>query len=370
MNFQYSSICRGGHSILEKLIKAGIEHPEQYISFFNLRNYDRINTSKVMKQAEAVSGVDYETARKEHDDTVGAGYAGRGEESAATLGNTAKFDAYQKEASNSTTADTVSPCYMLDGPPLTSMNWDSDSSSEMDAFVSEELYIHTKCLIADDRVVIVGSANLNDRSQLGYHDSEMAVVIEDSNMVDSELDGHAYQASKFGTLLRRMLFRKHLGLLAPQDFTKPDVDFMPAGEGENSYDFGSAPDLAVRDVLSDNFQNLWKSTAEKNTEIFDKAFAPVPNNRITTWELYESEYASLFVSPSPKGTKEEDKKPSKYAYGHVVKDNFPGGVGELKEWLGGVRGTLVTMPLDFLSNVKDLVKEGLGYNAMTEEIYT
>ena len=32
-------------------------------------------------------------------------------------------------------------------------------------------------MIVDDRRVICGSANLNDRSQIGYHDSEIAICI-------------------------------------------------------------------------------------------------------------------------------------------------------------------------------------------------
>jgi phospholipase D1/2 len=53
-----------------------------------------------------------------------------------------------------------------------------------------ELYIHSKILIADDRIAIIGSANLNDRSQLGYHDSEIAVVIEDPTPVRSVRYNH------------------------------------------------------------------------------------------------------------------------------------------------------------------------------------
>jgi phospholipase D1/2 len=44
--------------------------------------------------------------------------------------------------------------------------------------VSELIYVHSKLLIADDRLVICGSANINDRSLLGSRDSEIAVVIE------------------------------------------------------------------------------------------------------------------------------------------------------------------------------------------------
>jgi phospholipase D1/2 len=374
MNFQYRSISRGGHSIIEELQTAGIQDPLQYISFFNLRNYDRINTSAAMANTEQASGVSYEDARREHDDQVGAGYDGQGEESAAANNQEAPaYDAYQQSAADETTSrgssyDSVAQCYMLDGPPLSSIPWTNGSQEEIDAFVSEELYIHTKCLIADDRIVIVGSANLNDRSQLGYHDSEIAVLIEDSTPVESSMNGAPYTAAKFAVALRRTLFRKHLGLIPMQDWRVPNQNYLPVDQGGNEYDWDSAPDQAVRDPLSDEFTSLWNGTASRNTEIFQRVFAPVPSNAVRNWEQYEEAYAKLFISPDPPGT--EQPRPSKYAYGHVVRENFPGGVGEMKEVLGGVRGSLVTMPLDFLCEVQDLVKEGLNYNAVTDDIYT
>ena len=39
--------------------------------------------------------------------------------------------------------------------------------------VTELVYIHSKLLICDDRTVICGSANINDRSMLGTRDSEV-----------------------------------------------------------------------------------------------------------------------------------------------------------------------------------------------------
>jgi phospholipase D1/2 len=40
---------------------------------------------------------------------------------------------------------------------------------------TEIIYIHSKLMIIDDKVVIMGSANINDRSMLGYRDSEIGV---------------------------------------------------------------------------------------------------------------------------------------------------------------------------------------------------
>lgn len=44
--------------------------------------------------------------------------------------------------------------------------------------MTELIYVHSKLLIADDLTVICGSANINDRSLLGSRDSEIAVVIQ------------------------------------------------------------------------------------------------------------------------------------------------------------------------------------------------
>jgi phosphatidylserine/phosphatidylglycerophosphate/cardiolipin synthase-like enzyme len=71
-------------------------------------------------------------------------------------------------------------------------------------------YIHSKVMIVDDRRVICGSANLNDRSQVGDHDSEIAIVIEDQDMVESVMDGKKYMASRLATTWRRTLMRGKL----------------------------------------------------------------------------------------------------------------------------------------------------------------
>ena len=43
--------------------------------------------------------------------------------------------------------------------------------------VTEMIYIHSKCMIVDDTHIIIGSANINDRSMLGSRDHETGVVI-------------------------------------------------------------------------------------------------------------------------------------------------------------------------------------------------
>ena len=196
MEFQYNSICRGGHSILETLVQSGVPDPSRYINFYNLRTYDRI--AAVLPTVEAASGVRYEDARRDFDASYSAADPSGGDE----------YHRYQSAASHlpAPTWDSVSTCATLSGPPLPEAPWSGPPDAEIDAFVSEQLYIHSKVLIADDQIVLIGSANLNDRSQLGNHDSEIAVVIEDPTPVRATMAGRPYTASAFATSLRRQLY--------------------------------------------------------------------------------------------------------------------------------------------------------------------
>ncbi|PKU28111.1 phospholipase d1 [Limosa lapponica baueri] len=52
-----------------------------------------------------------------------------------------------------------------------------------------------------------GSANINDRSMLGKRDSEMAIIVQDTETVPSVMDGEDYSAGKFAQSLRLRCFR-------------------------------------------------------------------------------------------------------------------------------------------------------------------
>ena len=44
-------------------------------------------------------------------------------------------------------------------------------------------------MIIDDRVCLIGSANINDRSLLGNRDSELGIIIEDQFFLKSKMYG-------------------------------------------------------------------------------------------------------------------------------------------------------------------------------------
>lgn len=147
MEFQYNAINRGGHSIMEMIAKEGYD-PTEYIRFYNLRNYDRLNVGRSMQNAEKKSGVNYEDARYEHDAAVelpaeyrSTQYVGR-----------QNYQQYQQATTKINKQqgvytgdwDSVSECYMLGGRDIRDVPWEDGNIPEIQAFVSEELYIHSK----------------------------------------------------------------------------------------------------------------------------------------------------------------------------------------------------------------------------------
>jgi phospholipase D1/2 len=78
--------------------------------------------------------------------------------------------------------------------------------------VTEQLYIHAKIMVVDDRVAIIGSANINERSMLGSRDSEIAAIVRDTEVLDSYMAGQPYKVGKFPHTLRMRLMREHLGV--------------------------------------------------------------------------------------------------------------------------------------------------------------
>jgi phospholipase D1/2 len=88
-------------------------------------------------------------------------------------------------------------------------NWDTLNKRD----VTEQIYVHSKLLIADDRVAILGSANINDRSQLGDRDSELTVIARDDLNVKVKLNREEnYLVSQSIHNLRIRLWRKLFGL--------------------------------------------------------------------------------------------------------------------------------------------------------------
>lgn len=205
----------------------------------------------------------------------------------------------------------------------------------------------------DDRIVICGSSNINDRSQLGFHDSELSIVMEDTLPLESKMNGEPYTAGHHAATLRRMLWREHLGLLPPQDnhASEDDPNCLPPGEGDNYWFEDDEHNKFVEDPLSDELWRTWTEQATVNTQIFRHLFHADPDDNIKNFHEYDH-----FLGA--KGSRKA---------GHLYDPYQP--VDHVRNELDRVKGHLVWMPLDFLKDA-DMAERGLQVNSITESIYT
>ncbi|KAJ2401938.1 hypothetical protein GGI23_001063 [Coemansia sp. RSA 2559] len=218
----------------------------------------------------------------------------------------------------------------------------------VDQIVTELVYVHCKLMIVDDRYVVMGSANINDRSMVGNRDSEVAMVIEDSQPVVTTMNGRPYQAARFAHSLRVQLCQEHAGLLGSVDQMRyvyemfggsPPVDTRRSDAELQQIKLNRK---IVEDPLSDEFQDFWWSVATKNEELFRDVFRCVPDNTVESFEQYKK-----FI-PGPE-----------VPHGHSLPTRS---TAETLELLKGVRGHLVPMPLNFLK------QENLGAKLGNKEL--
>lgn len=81
---------------------------------------------------------------------------------------------------------------------------------------------------------------------MGDRDSEIAIVVEDTELIESVMNGQKFMATRFAATFRRQLFKQHLGLIPPQDCPGPvDSAGRPVGR-PNEYEFGTEEDRTVQ----------------------------------------------------------------------------------------------------------------------------
>lgn len=168
--------------------------------------------------------------------------------------------------------------------------------------VTELIYIHSKLMIVDDERVLIGSANINDRSLLGSRDSEFAVIIEQKKDFKSKMDGKEKSVAKFAHDFRRNLMAEHLGVQKDHPL--------------------------LEDPVSDSLMQLMKTTAKNNTLMYREIFNCYPDDKFDTFE-------SLKTRKLPET--EEDYRDLLIHY-NKNKDN--------------IIGHIVQFPLDFMKNQK------------------
>ena len=176
---------------------------------------------------------------------------------------------------------------------------------------TELIYIHSKLMIVDDTTVILGSANINDRSMLGMRDSEFAVIIKEATKYKSKMDGKVYDAAKFAHSFRVNLFAEHLGI--------------------------DPSDPILSDPLSDEFLKLVQNTAHTNTLIYRRLWGCYPDDQYLSFK-------DLREHKDPTTKEELDQ----------LRENY-------QKEKDGIVGHIVEFPLHFLE------KENLGIKFFSVE---
>lgn len=181
--------------------------------------------------------------------------------------------------------------------------------------VTELVYVHSKLMIVDDDTVIIGSANINDRSMNGTRDSEMAVMVEDAHKFPVNMSGKRHMAGRFASSLRRTLFREHLGI--------KEMDFS----------------IDLSDPTCDAFyKKVWLHRASINTTIYHKVFKCIPDDRIKTFQdLTEMAQTPSLAETDPNTARIKLKK---------------------------IQGRIVFMPLYFLEKEETIMAQGANKEAM------
>lgn len=134
--------------------------------------------------------------------------------------------------------------------------------------VTEQLYIHAKIMVVDDRVAIIGSANINERSMLGSRDSEIAAIVRDTEVLDSYMAGQPYKVGKFPHTLRMRLMREHLGVdvdhISEEEWASQmsDAD-STAFQTESSGPGSPTADRATEQKLSENHARAQEELLER-----------------------------------------------------------------------------------------------------------
>ncbi|KAH3685525.1 hypothetical protein WICPIJ_003506, partial [Wickerhamomyces pijperi] len=156
--------------------------------------------------------------------------------------------------------------------------------------VTEQLYIHSKILIVDDRTALIGSANINERSQRGNRDSEVGCIVRDTETVDVTMNGEPHKAGRFAHTLRMRLMREHVGIdvdtleIVEKRFKK--IEEMAAANTEHKthnftkreYEVASSKvELASRDVLNLPDGTIkWKKYRQQNQNQQNQAKKNIP----------------------------------------------------------------------------------------------
>lgn len=127
---------------------------------------------------------------------------------------------------------------------------------------TEMVYVHSKVMIVDDKSCIIGSANINERSMTGDRDSEIAVLIDDTETDETvRIANGTASVGKFAHSFRMKLFEEHFGV-------------EPGTELYEKY----------QDPVSYHSWFAMQDHAMRNCQIYDNVFGCLPSDNIVSFK--------------------------------------------------------------------------------------
>lgn len=232
--------------------------------------------------------------------------------------------------------------------------WDQfGDKNDVNTYVTEMIYIHSKMMIVDDKKILVGSANINDRSMTGYRDSETVAIIEDQTFEESKFNGQTVMVSKFARDIRVKLFANYVGKLKDEhpysDGLSPEQHPMDSILSDNSKISKELYD-EFSDPVSESFWNKFNDISQSNSLLFKKVFRPYMDNDVKTLEQLQE----IFDEPG-------------YEYAHVTPSVKS--IHFVKEHLQKIQGILIEGPIFFLneSNYKNTFLDTVAYPIFTRD---
>lgn len=246
-----------------------------------------------------------------------------------------------------------------------------------------QVYIHSKLLLVDDKTVIIGSANINDRSMVGGHDSELALIIEDADSSQTMMNNKLRRVGKFGKSLRKRLWREHLGLdvhhhINHEEHNTNEQTTMGthhhhnrANSPNNHFEVVSTSNtslahkfhqqkqnimnqpisLAIKDPISDHtFNNVWKRRAKDNTHIYESVFQHYPSKRHSTMNEWKKSVDAYYEQA---GVMDYNQRLELYH--------------RAKKQLSQIKGLVVEHPMDWLS--REQHKKDIKLQVLDDNIF-
>ncbi|WP_079969253.1 phospholipase D-like domain-containing protein [Salmonella enterica] len=205
--------------------------------------------------------------------------------------------------------------------------------------VTEQIYVHSKLMIVDDRYVLVGSANINERSQLGDRDSELAVMIADTEGGYQDIDGSGELTPyrKFACDLRKSVWAKLLGHAA-----------------------GDFPEFLAMPAKPEGWQKI-RELAMKNAGIYEDAFDFIPRNYLNKVDINDQYEDNAEEDPSSlwpvfKSNKFDPKEAAKEMpfsanFWETYKEKSKNKSDKLKE----IKGYITLLPIHWTEDENNLV---------------